>query len=57
MNKKRRPRKCWYMIYISECPLCGRTDTVRERQYNKRPKKPDMRYVYSQNSACSDHFI
>jgi len=27
----------WYYIYMTECCMCGRTGTWRERRYTPRP--------------------
>ena len=39
----------WYKITITECVLCGRSDTVRER---KLPPKPEITHHYEQ-CMCS----
>lgn len=31
--------KYWYKNYISECPVCGRGEKRRERQYTPAPPK------------------
>lgn len=46
--KHPKGKGCWYMIYISECPICGRGDTIRERQYTPKPKDIADRYEYYQ---------
>ena len=30
----------WYKRIIHECPVCGRVDEYRERQYNDKPDNP-----------------
>jgi len=37
-------RKYWYVTYIDECPVCGRSDKWRERVY----EKPDSPIHYEQ---------
>lgn len=46
--KKTKKKKYWYLITITECPVCGRGDTYRERQYTKKPKDDSKRYVFEQ---------
>ena len=29
----------WYKHYITECPVCGRGEDIRERQYTPAPPK------------------
>lgn len=53
-TKQKRPAH-WYRIYVSECPVCGRGDEVRERIYGRKPKDPNKRYVY-ETYACGSHF-
>ena len=33
-----RKAKYWYKIEYSECPMCGKHDTYKERQYTPKPK-------------------
>jgi hypothetical protein len=40
--------KYWYLITIHECPLCGRGNTYRERQYSPKPEDPAQRVHYEQ---------
>jgi hypothetical protein len=50
-------KKYWYMTEITECVLCGHTDTVKYRVYDRpRPKNRGDRMKYDQK-ACSIHFI
>jgi hypothetical protein len=39
---------CWYLIEISECPLCGSYQQHRTRQLGPRPKDDAQRYRYQQ---------
>jgi hypothetical protein len=41
-------RKHWYRIWYTECPLCGRSKTYRERKYTKRPKNMRNRVTFTQ---------
>jgi len=38
----------WYKITYQECPLCGRSETYRERVYGEKPppqeSAPDFRH-------------
>lgn len=45
---KKRKRKYWYFTEIVECPVCGASDTYRERRYTRKPKKLSARYKYTQ---------
>jgi len=38
----------WHLIYIEECPLCGRSTTTCERRDSPRPENPADRYEYAQ---------
>ena len=35
----------WYMIYIYECPVCGRTKQYKERRTGPRPIRWNDREV------------
>ena len=41
-------RKHWYFQYTEECPVCGRSSTVRERRYTEKPEDFQQRYHYEQ---------
>jgi hypothetical protein len=60
-REERRDRRsgkgCWYYIAIHECPVCGAGREYRERRPPPRPANDSERYEYSQDVACSDHFI
>lgn len=43
-GKPRMPH--WYKRFISECPVCGAGDEVRERQFTPRPDDPSERIEY-----------
>ena len=45
MKKTSRPH--WYKLYISECPVCGRGYTERERVYGQKPNDISKRYIYN----------
>lgn len=38
----------WYKFWWRECPVCGRSDNYKERQYIPKPLKPEDRHVYEQ---------
>lgn len=47
-NVKRKPLPPhWYLIYIRECPVCGRSTTERIRQFTPRPKNMADRVDYN----------
>lgn len=51
--KKRKPIKPhWYFITYTECPVCGRQSTERERRYTKRPKSPFKRHEFVEDKFC-----
>jgi len=55
MKNKSQKGKYYYKITITECVLCGRGKTIRERIYGKKPK--DLRKVYDyEQFACGEHF-
>lgn len=51
MKKASKPH--WYMIYVGECPVCGRDQGYRERVYGKKPK--DQRKCYKQLSTSETY--
>lgn len=51
----KRKRKYWYEITITECVMCGKGYTFRERKYERKPAK-QKRYHYEQ-FACDGHFL
>ncbi len=51
-------KKYWYMLYIEECPVCGRTDEFKERRYTRKPGDRVDRYNYKQEYCyCQDREI
>lgn len=38
----------WYMMFVEECPVCGRIDEWRERRYTQKPASPGDRHSYQQ---------
>lgn len=42
MTKKPR-RARWYLQYVGECPICGRSKSYKEAMYTRPPKK-EKRY-------------
>ncbi len=49
-----RRRGYWYKRFITECPVCGRGDDYRERQYSERPEDPRDRVQYDQRYDWCD---
>ena len=39
----------WYFIYEDYCPVCGRSDTTRERRYTPRPEAWELRHSFSEH--------
>jgi hypothetical protein len=52
-----KTKKHWYFITIRKCCLCGKTYEYRERRYTKKPKDRSKCIDYSNQTACSSHFI
>ena len=46
-------RRHWYMLYLGECPVCGRDASHRVRVYGRRPKFIN-RYVYMSEAETYD---
>lgn len=40
---KPQQRRHWYRIEHDYCPLCGRSETHRERVYGRKPKRGAVR--------------
>ena len=41
--------KYWYKFYHTECPVCGRLDDWKERQYEtEKPTDRGERHIYKQ---------
>jgi len=38
----------WYITHTIECPVCGSSDTWKERRYGKKPKDPRKCRTYEQ---------
>lgn len=57
MNKKRKTKaRFWFRLVTTECPVCGRGKSCRERVYGKRPKEPSKCYVYEElYDYCIEH--
>ena len=47
---------CWYHVTYRDCVLCGWSETIRERRWDKKPEDPAERYEYIE-TACSTHFL
>lgn len=47
-------KKYWYKYYIGECPICGRDKSYKIRQYNRKPKYKEFRYVQLPYSITYD---
>lgn len=39
-------KKYWYHTTIYECPVCGKSETIRERRFTPKPKVHTNRYKY-----------
>ena len=48
-------KKYWYKFYIGECPLCGRNQSYKERQYSDKPKNFQDRISYIPLNECYDY--
>lgn len=48
METQERKVTYWYKQYITECPVCGREDSWKERQYTIKPKNSNLRYFFEQ---------
>ena len=53
---KRKLAPHWYLIYRSECAVCGKSKETRERMFTPRPDDPMARYKFHQY-GCSEHFV
>jgi len=38
-------KKYWYLFAVQFCPVCGRQTHYKERQYSKKPKDINKRYI------------
>lgn len=36
----------WYLLHVTECPVCGARDTWRERVVGDKPKDPAKRIEF-----------
>jgi len=41
-------KKYWYKFWYRYCPLCGRTQTFKERQYSGKPKDMRERHIFEE---------
>ena len=49
--------KYWYEFHISECVLCGRSGSYKERVHDRpKPDDPQDRYKQDSQWACDDHY-
>lgn len=39
-------KNCWYYTTITECPICGCGDEIRDRRYIAKPDNPNDRYKF-----------
>lgn len=37
-NEVKPKKKYWISSYTTSCPVCGREDTVKSREYSEKPK-------------------
>lgn len=38
-----KSEKYWYFVSVIECPVCGYTETFKERKYTLKPEDPAKR--------------
>ncbi len=48
--------KIWYLMYVGECPVCGRDKSYRVRGKGRKPARA-KRYVWLSDTATYDHCI
>lgn len=41
-------RKYWYLYVYEFCPVCGRDESYKIRQYTEKPEEYDKRHVTEQ---------
>lgn len=56
LNLLNNKYKYWYYILTTECTLCGKVKTNKERRYTTKPKNVSERYEHEQ-VACVVHFL
>lgn len=49
-------KKYWYKYYREECPVCGREDVYKERQYTEKPESILERRVHEVNYDWCDAY-
>jgi len=47
-EEKKMIKTYWYKFWYHYCPLCGRTQTFKERQYSKKPKEGQKRHIFKE---------
>jgi hypothetical protein len=47
--RKAGATKYWYFIHEDYCPVCGRSDTARERAYTPKPDNWEDRHAYHES--------
>ncbi len=47
----------WYMFYVSECVICGKTTVTRERRHSPKPECFTDRYEFSTDSECASYDV
>ena len=43
-----KKQKYWYKTTVYYCPLCGRDDTYKERQFNEKPEEWEKRFTFKE---------
>ena len=38
----------WYKFIWKSCPVCGREQNYKERQYTEKPKEYETRHIYEE---------
>lgn len=52
MTTKRKLPPHWYRITVVECPVCGASETYRERVYGPKPKRGELIYFFEQRGCA-----
>lgn len=53
VRKSESGRGCWYFVEVHECPVCGKCDIYKERQYTKKPKEwVERNKIYEYYDYC-----
>jgi hypothetical protein len=52
----KKPRRHWYFLYWTFCPLGGHTEVERERRYTRRPKRWERRHELTEAVCYSCYY-